>query len=77
MGIRSRRAGLRSVKMKEIREIRTKPVNRFDLFQKEPLPHVVILLEESVVLHSSLLKLHVNAAAVYRNHLLDSTETSF
>lgn len=38
------------------------------------LPHVVIFLEKCIVLHSSLLKLHVNAAAVYRNHLFDSAK---
>lgn len=55
----------------------TKLLYRYYLFQKEMLPHVVIFLEECVVLHSSLLKLHVNAAAVYRNHLFDSAKTSF
>lgn len=38
---------------------------------------MVIFLEECVVLHSSLLKLHINAAAIYRNHLFDSAKTSF
>lgn len=37
-------------------------------------PHVVIFLEKRIVLHGPLLKLHVNAAAIYRNHLLDSAE---
>lgn len=43
----------------------------------EMLPHVVIFLEKCVVLHSSLLQLHVDAAAVYRNHLFDSAKRSF
>lgn len=74
MGIRSRRAGLQSAKMKGIRLNRQPPI---PTFQKEILPHVVIFLEQCIVLHSSLLKLHVNAAAVYWNHLFDSAERSF
>lgn len=74
MGIRSRRAGLQAAKMKGIRLNRQPAI---PTFQKEMLPHVVIFLEEGIVLHGSLLKLHVNAAAVYRNHLLDSAERSF
>lgn len=55
----------------------TQLLYRHYLFQKEISPHVVIFLEECVVLHSSLLKLHINAAAVYWNHLFDSAKTSF
>lgn len=35
-------------------------------------PHVVILLEERVVLHSPLLQLHVQAAPVDGHHLADA-----
>lgn len=38
-------------------------------------PHVVVFLEKRIVLHSSLLQLHIDAAAIYRNHLLDSAKT--
>lgn len=38
-------------------------------------PHMVVFLEKRIVLHGSLLKLHVDAATVYRDHLLDSAET--
>ena len=37
-------------------------------------PHVVVFLEKRVVLHSSLLELHIDATAIYRNHLLDSAK---
>lgn len=36
---------------------------------------MVVFLEKRIVLHSSLLKLHIDATAIYRDHLLDSTET--
>lgn len=36
---------------------------------------MVVFLEKRIVLHSSLLKLHVDATAIYRDHLLDSAET--
>lgn len=55
----------------------TKLFYHYYLFQKETSPHVVIFLEECVVLHSSLLELHIYAASVYRNHLFDSAKTSF
>lgn len=42
---------------------------------KAVLPHVVVFLEQRIVLHRPLLKLHVDAAAIYRNHFLDSAET--
>lgn len=38
-------------------------------------PHVIIFLEKRIVLHSSLLQLHVDATAIYRNHFLDSAKT--
>ena len=36
---------------------------------------MVVLLEHCIVLHGSLLQLHVDAAAVDGDHLLDSAET--
>lgn len=35
-------------------------------------PHVVVLPEERVILHSTLLQLHVQAAPVDGHHLADS-----
>ena len=35
-------------------------------------PHVVVLLEECVVLHSPLLQLHVQAAPIDGHHLADT-----
>ncbi len=39
----------------------------------ELLPHVIIFFEKCVIFHSSLLQLHIYAAAVYRHHFFDST----
>lgn len=39
----------------------------------ELLPHVIIFLEKCIVLHSSLLQLHIYAAAIYGHHFLYST----
>ncbi len=36
---------------------------------------MVVFLEKRIVLHSSLLQLHIDATAIYRNHLLDSAKT--
>lgn len=47
------------------------------IFDNEVSPHVVIFLEKRIVLHSSLLKLYIDAAAIYRNHLFDSAKTIF
>lgn len=86
MGIRSRRAGLKSVNRRALRREKSKNhlihkrVQRgcdYLIERKAVSPHVVVFLEKRIVLHRPLLKLHVDAAAVYRNHLLDSAGTEF
>lgn len=70
MGIRSKRAGL------QLGNGRQRMFSSFTggfsncddvigIFNNEVSPHVVIFLEKRIVLHSSLLKLHVDAAAIY------------
>lgn len=41
------------------------------------IPHVVILLEEYVILHSPLLKLYIHAAPVDGHHLADTTRPQY
>lgn len=77
MGIRSRRAGLQWVRRKEEGRSEHDMDGSHNICWAQMVPHVVIFLEKCVVLHSSLLQLHVDAAAVYRNHLFDSAKRWF
>lgn len=83
IGIRSSNAGLH-VKDKEIgwgqeTRARSEPSNiKSDWLLKlrtvgDPLPHVIIFFEKCIIFHSSLLQLHVYAAAIYWHHFFDST----
>lgn len=81
MGIRSRRAGLQPGHKHPVRRWTRYSANSLEtwslyicIYSERALPHVVVFLEESVVLHSSLLQLHINAAPIYWNHLFDSAK---
>ena len=46
----------------------------WDRYYTGAVPHVVVLLEERVVLYCPLLELHVNAAAVDTDNAPDTTD---